>query len=197
MSHSTVEYKGLTIYIEYDEDPMSPNDWDQMGKFYHWHSRYGMSADAENLRSWDDDEIKELLNDSIFVPVYMYDHSGVTINTTGFSCSWDSGQVGYFLVSKDKVKKEYGVKRISKQLKEKVEKILTSEVETWDQYYCGEVYGFRVLDSDGIELDSCWGFYGDEGIEQAIVEAKGFIDYRTSDSYSDSYKQPSLFAATA
>ncbi len=40
------------------------------------------------------------------------------MNTTGFSCPWDSGQVGWVFVSKKKVREEYGVKRITESLVE-------------------------------------------------------------------------------
>ena len=35
----------------------------------------------------------ELNSVAIVQPLYLYDHGGITMNTTGFSCSWDSGQV--------------------------------------------------------------------------------------------------------
>lgn len=31
----------------------------------------------------------------VMLPLYLYDHGGITINTTGFHCPWDSGQVGW------------------------------------------------------------------------------------------------------
>jgi hypothetical protein len=38
----------------------------------------------------------EILERTVVVlPLYLYDHSGLTISTSPFSCRWDSGQVGY------------------------------------------------------------------------------------------------------
>ena len=34
----------------------------------------------------------------------------------------------------------------------------------------GDVYGFRVEDSEGEVLDSCWGYYGDEHEETGLLE---------------------------
>jgi hypothetical protein len=62
------------------------------------------------------------------------------MNTTGFSCPWDSGQVGWTFVSKKKVREEYGVKRISQELIEKVTEVLVGEVKTFDMYLTGELY---------------------------------------------------------
>jgi len=53
---------------------------------------------------------------------------------------------------------------------------MKGEVETYDQFLTGDVYGFQVVDSDDEVIDSCWGFYSDEGVKDAISEAKACID---------------------
>jgi len=81
------------------------------------------------------------------LPLYLYDHSGITMSTTSFSCGWDSGQVGYIYLTKEKWDKE--VDRDFVQ--EECAKYLTAEVETYDQYLTGQVYGkllHRVDDED-------------------------------------------------
>jgi hypothetical protein len=77
--------------------------------------------------------------------IYMYDHGCITINCDGFACPWDSGQVGYIYVSRQKLKDEYGVKRISSVMLERAEKALRREVNVMDQYITGDVYGFQVI----------------------------------------------------
>ncbi len=73
--------------------------------------------------------------------------------------------------------RELSAKRFTKSLKNKALKIAQGEVETYDQYLRGEVYGYKI-DGDG---DSCWGFYGQE---ECISEAKSIIDsMRTSIPY--------------
>lgn len=42
---------------------------------------------------------------AVVLPLYLYDHGGITMNTGGFSDPWDSGQVGFIFVSKEKIKK--------------------------------------------------------------------------------------------
>lgn len=92
------------------------------------------------------------------LPVYMYDHSGLTVNTTGFSCRWDSGLLGWIYTSHDKVKKEFG--SITPETIQKAENLLNGEVKDYDNYLTGQCYGFRLYKKDE-EIDSCWGFMGD------------------------------------
>ena len=120
-------------------------------------------------------DIIEKENVHTILPLYLYDHSGITMSTSSFNDRWDSGQVGWIFVSKDKVKQE--------SLDEtKIEEYLKGEVETYDQYIRGDVYGYKVYKIETCdkgceheeELDSCWGFYGEE---DCITDAKGIVDY--------------------
>lgn len=43
----------------------------------------------------------------IVLPLHLYDHSGITMSTGGFSCPWDSGQVGYIYVTPKALEEEY------------------------------------------------------------------------------------------
>jgi hypothetical protein len=64
----------------------------------------------------------------------MYDHSGITISYKPFSCPWDSGQIGWIFVNKDQVRREFGVKRISKKVMDKVRSVLIAEIEDYNEY---------------------------------------------------------------
>jgi len=117
------------------------------------------------------DQVDALLDKHyIMLPLFLYDHSGITMSTGAFSCPWDSGQVGWIYVSKDKLKSEFGWKRMSPQREDFAKQILKTEVDVYDQYLRGEVWGFIVEsrpegseDDDAWEdEDSCWGFYGDD-----------------------------------
>ena len=93
---------------------------------------------------------------------------GITINTTGFSCPWDSGQVGWIYASIDEMKKEYG--DISPANIEKASEILQDETKLYDYYLRGECYGFHLY-KNSKEVDSCYGFIGDfEEVKAAIKE---------------------------
>ena len=108
----------------------------------------------------------EANNPVIALPLYLYDHSGITMSTSPFSCRWDSGQVGFIYVTCERVRKEYGWKRITKARRDKILTYLNGEVQTYDQYLTGDVYGFIISDEDGDEVDSCWGCYGRDYCEQ-------------------------------
>lgn len=166
-----MDYKNYNIRIEQDTDPMSPRDWDNLGTMFFLHVRYAL-GDKHKLSA---SKIQEIASDPdyIVLPVYIYDHSGITISTYPFSCPWDSGQLGIIAVSKEKVRKEYSWKVITKSRIKKIETYLRNEVATYDQYLRGDVYGF-IIEKDGEQIDSCWGFYGHE---YCLDEAKSIVDH--------------------
>lgn len=177
-----IDYKGHTISIVHDPEPMNPREWDNLGIMACFHNRYtlGDSQIDEPLISPDDfngwDEMKAYLikekHAAIILPLGLYDHSGITMYVGDIHDRWDGGQVGFIYVTKERLQKEYGIKRITKKYRDMAEKILRQEVKTYDQYLTGDVYGYDI---EG--LDSCYGFFGDEGIEDAIQQAKDAIDY--------------------
>jgi hypothetical protein len=110
---------------------------------------------------------KILYENYVILPLYLYDHSGITMSTHPFSCRWDSGQVGYIFASRETILKKYGKKRLTKALRKRVEKFLNSEVETYDAYISGDGCGY-IVEKDGAEVDSCYGFYSNkDAIEYA------------------------------
>lgn len=97
----------------------------------------------------------------VILPLFLYDHSGITMSTGSFSCPWDSGQVGFIFMSLEKAKEEQLVDADGNVDRDKVKERLESEVKEYASYLEGEVYGYIVKDEDGNDLDSCWGFLGD------------------------------------
>jgi hypothetical protein len=51
-----------------------------------------------------------------------------------------------------------------------------AEVKTYDDFLTGEVFGYIVKNVAGAEVESCWGFYGEEDIPYAVDCAKQIID---------------------
>lgn len=115
--------------------------------------------------------ISKKLRGAVILPLYLYDHSGITMNTTGFSCPWDSGQVGFIYTTRDKIRKWFGKRKTTPELLEKARESLVSEVKTYDKYLCGESYGFRIYKNDE-EIDSCWGY---DDIDYCMTEAESTI----------------------
>ncbi len=48
------------------------------------------------------------LDKHVILPLYLYDHGGITMSTGPFSCRWDSGQVGWIYAEKKKFIEETG-----------------------------------------------------------------------------------------
>ena len=177
----TITKENLTLTISYDDCAESSREWDNLGTMICEHNRYSLGdnhdLDFSECASWEDHEkvIKEEFGrDCIMLPLYLYDHSAITMNTTGFSCNWDSGRVGTIVVSRDKVRKEFNKKRVSPKLKNQILKILESEVETYDQYLTGEVFSYSIENENGEVIDSCCGFYGED---YAIQEGKSMLEF--------------------
>jgi len=166
--------KEYTIHIEQDTDPQNPRiECDQLGTMVCFHKRYGLGDKdtgyrAEDFSSWDEleDAISKEHDPAVLLPIYLYDHSGITINTSGFSCPWDSGRLGLIFAAKRKICDEFGWKRLTKKRLERVETYLRNEVETYDQFLTGDVWGFVIKDEQGEDVESCWGFYGRECCEK-------------------------------
>ena len=177
------ENEKVLLKIEYDDTNESPREWDNLGTMICWKRGYtlgdehnyseprdfleGLAEDFTNMdreKLWDktDNQLMEIIERyAVVLPLYVYEHSGITMNTRGYSCRWDSGQVGWTYITKAKIREEYSCRRVSAKLKELVENYLRSEVETYATYLEGSVFGFILEDKEtGEHIDSCWGFYG-------------------------------------
>ena len=107
---------------------------------------------------------------NVILPLYLYDHSGITMSCSHnypYNDRWDAGQVGWIYASFDDIKKEFG--NTDKDSIDKAENLLIGEVETYDSYLKGECYGF-IIEQDGCEVDSCWGFLGD--LRERLLDMK-------------------------
>jgi hypothetical protein len=172
--------KKYELEIVQDTDPESPRTWDNLGTMVCFHKRYEL-GDKTDYRSEDYDSWEELKEgiiknegEVVILPLYLYDHSGITISTSSFDCRWDSGQVGFIFVSKHKIKKE-GIDET------KVEEYLKGEVETYDQYLTGDVWGYKVYEIETCSLghehkelvESSYGIYGHDECEkegQSVIQ---------------------------
>ncbi len=177
----TIRKGNYELEILQDESPESPRDWDNLGTMVCFHRRYNL-GDKHNFSVEEAEEMMKGKDICVSLPLYLYDHSGITMSTGSFSCKWDSGQIGWIFVTKEQVRKEYNVKKISKDLIEKVTRVLEGEVETYDQYLTGDVYGYRISKVEVCdkgcehkdEIDSCWGYYGMESVEE---EGNSMLEY--------------------
>ena len=83
-------------------------------------------------------QFKNVLNQFIkknfnILPLYMYEHGGITISTTPFSCSWDSGTVGF----------AYSKKDIDTN-------VIKNVVKEYDKYIKGEAIYINIMENDAV-----------------------------------------------
>lgn len=176
----SIQHKGMTINIFSDETAESPRENEHIGAIVCFHRRYRIGDkhgfNASDYSSLNDFKatLEKDFDIAVILPVYLYDHSGITIRTTPFDCPWDSGQIGWAYVTVASIKKAYGIKRVSKSAIEQATKELEQEVKTLDSYLRGDFCGYDIEDvENGNRIDSCYGFESQADAEQA---AKEFID---------------------
>jgi hypothetical protein len=163
------------IKIEQVQDVFeTPRDWCNLGKMVCFHKRYDLGDKHEFNSSMFDSwyELERHLinkyNAVVILPLYLYDHSGITMSTMPFSCPWDSGRVGFIYADRESILKEYKIKRITEKIKQKVKDVLFGEVNVYDQYLRGDIYSFTITDENDNEIGSDYEIYGyDECEKQA------------------------------
>jgi hypothetical protein len=178
----------MTVKIMPDSEPLDPRkEFDNVGIMVCWHKKYSLGdiqpkedpmeylrQIMENrvyseTRKWIPDDISEedikkyMDKHFVMLPLYLMDHSGLSISTGSFGCPWDSGQVGFIYVDKDS--KDY----------DDLTAGLTSEVDIYNKFLSGDVWGYDIENGDGDVVDSCFGFYGfDRCKEEALHIASGY-----------------------
>ena len=209
------EENEYTLEVMQDECPDDPRRWGSLCTMICWHRRYKLGDDhsfespdefMQHLyldvteKHWCDehesddwhDIYKELQKTDLVLikQINLYEHNGITISTSSgypYNDRWDSCCVGFVYVTKKTIfKKCSGI--TEENWKERADKILEGEMETYDLYLTDEVYGYILIKKvikqdkcphcgevireyeDEEEVDSCWGFYGD------CLEENGILD---------------------
>lgn len=138
------------------------DDWDEMYQY---------------IMAPDDKEFSEYLGEGMgalaALPVYMFDHSGLSFSTGEFSCRWDSGQIGFIYATKGDIKNwdmdEQDIPAIKAMLRE--------AIEVYDQWQRGELWEYCVYVSTeslavGEEtLDAVSGFFSNEACREQGQES--------------------------
>lgn len=174
--------KRYFLSVEHDDVVDSPRtSMDNLSHMVCWHRRYDLGdkhsfADTDELTDWLKEQ--EDQGDKVFCrPLFLLDHSGLSISTHDFNDRWDSGCVGAVYVLKFELEKAGFT---FKDNWENVAKgIIEDEVEMYDQYLRGDVWGFRLFEIDGDDLeevDSCWGFYGDDPHLNGMLDNLGDLE---------------------
>ena len=173
----TVEEKRIGKYlikIIPDTEPESPDQWDDVfGSLVYDHRQFYVSKKGFEPRDIFDhlNTGKKTYDGYWAFVVYAYIHGGVALSVGSHNfpdAQWDVSTTGFALIKREK----------GMYTREKALKAAKSLIETWNQYLSGDVYGYQIceVDDDGEEneLDSCWGFYGQD---ECMKEAESIVEY--------------------
>lgn len=174
------------LEIRYDDFAESPRHNDNI-----WymdirdHRRYNFPKELSI--AWDEweetaNELIELEKNFYVFPIDCYEHSGISfsLSGTGMQCQFDTSKsVG--IIAIPRVYNGYDIKEWNRSktrdnpqatqvtlTEEQVNTIATEELNEYNQYLNGEVYRFTLLDEEGDEIDSCWGFYDIDDIRDHL-----------------------------
>ena len=167
----------IRIRVVREDQPANPRNDDNLAVMACRHPKYTL-GDKDAVR------FQEPLQQAETLPLYLYDHSGLTMNTTGYSCQWDSMQVGIVYMTHKRFIEETGYptdeeKRtgvLGDASRARCREMMVGEVATYDQYLRNDIYGYIIeecVPGDWKHVDSCWNFYGtdvDNGMAEHIDE---------------------------
>ena len=159
-------------YLILDQDPQSPREWDNLGTMACFHPDYDLGDKIDFDKPDTIKEFEEYLTKEkgavIMLPLYLLDHSGISISTGRFSCDaqgWDTSFIGFIYVTKDDLKKE-------KVTKAKAKSILEGEIKTYDQYISGDCFCIVREDYDKakkhLDYDVLGGYLGVDWAREAL-----------------------------
>lgn len=174
----------VIVKVVQDTDAQSPREWDNLGVMACWHRRYDL-GDVQPKESPDEWLAENAPEGSIVLPLYLYDHSGLRMSTGSFADRWDSGQVGVIVATPDHIRKMWAVTEITDEVREKYTAALKQEVETYDAWLSGNVWGYTIESThpckecgspvhDTEIEDSCFGFIGSD--PSTLVAMKEHVD---------------------
>lgn len=189
LDETTTDKGTFRVYLSQDDDPMHPREeYDQIATMVLSHRRYNLPREGELAGRIDEAfdrgghplaaRYLTATGQAVAVlPVWGYEHGQLTLKAGErdypFSDSWDSGLAGLIYVTPEAAREAFGEAYTGEQLAA----LMISEVEEYDQYLTGDVWGYVVerlipeCEHCGCEQrweveESCWGFYGYEYAEK-------------------------------
>lgn len=186
------------LEVDTDCNPESPRIWDNVGTMILYWGKHNLGDDHQGKSK---DEWLEIYKQYMAVsrepnpqvailPLYVYEHGGITISTNDFGDRWDSGRAGFIFVDKATYLEKCGSGGIINENSwhEHAIKSLNAEVKIYRQYLEGNVYSYWLEKEITIEekcphcgqvieatkewahVDSCGGFYGETLEDSCILD---------------------------
>ena len=150
----TYKQTGMRVIKTIDEYPTNPRELnDNLTTMICHHRNYSLGDVKESEKFTGYNSLKELKQALVeyygemayIKPLSLYDHSTQSLAIGEPTDRWDSGYVGFIFVTKEQARKWFNVKRITKSILEKIEKLAQSEVEEYNKVWLlGEVYNLEL-----------------------------------------------------
>lgn len=213
---TTTDGRKLRLVIEQDQFPEDPRSWDNLGTMLCCHREYQL-GDCNSNRDTElqlaeicrkygksDEEIDEMTfaeevqfildqDDVCGLPLYITDHSGISMQTYRFD-AWDSSFVGLIFVKKDFYLAQICLKD-EEDWKAKAKKMLEGEIKTYNDFLEGNVYQWtlyepvvvirqsmdgkelsRTIDEEGEVVNSMVGFY-----DPTLEDVEQYFDFEIAE----------------
>ena len=213
---TTTDGRKLRLVIEQDQFPEDPRSWDNLGTMLCCHREYQLGDCNSNRETEEqlaeicrkygksDEEIDEMTfseevqfildqDDVCGLPLYITDHSGISMQTYRFD-AWDSSFVGLIFIKKDFYLAQMCLKN-EEDWKAKAKEMLKGEVKAYSDFLEGNVYQWtlyeptvvirqsmdgkelsRTIDEEGEMVNSMVGFY-----DPTLEDVESYFDFEIAE----------------
>jgi len=141
-----------SLTIAYDECPVNPRtDYEPMCKIA---TVAGTSKDHLGDIRMSIEELNDIRKseECISMPVYIMDHSGVSLSLTSFNDKWDSGVFGLIYISKNRASHEFE-DLSGLDLERKIWEVMEGEISLYNMYLIGSCYYAVIKTQKETEID--------------------------------------------
>ena len=185
----TITYNNCNILISPNEYALNPLiNFDLLTRFFTWHKSYNLGNDHQfrtpnefiqyyKITHKNNEYISSHQDILLIKPLYLYDHSSLSLSTTPFSCRWDSGQVGFVMMLRSDILCFYNKKKITKKIQQEILQTMENDIALYNHYLEGDVYRYECKTKEGRFIDACSGYYGYDHQQSGLLrDAKSHID---------------------
>lgn len=155
---------GVTIKLAYSEQEESPRKFFEVSSKLVTGDRGRLSnmADIKMPRDLCGDSLKRNItnysraagvpkSDMLVWGVYTHEHGKIALSISPYSCSFDGQCSGFIYESRKELYAEFGVKRITKAIQDKIEGRIRAELNELEQWANGEIAEL-IIEKDGEEV---------------------------------------------